>query len=153
MNLNNSRNQEGIQTSKPKRKNKRELPPLPVPEDTTSITQTCADASNSEISFEPNDIVGGQGSKRKSKKGKSKGDTQTKTESRVEDTEDKLLHEYQQQIALEEEKTLQKTKIKTEEQSVSKELTLNNDVGKKKKKKLKSVVTESDVGLVYLFYN
>ncbi|XP_026195141.1 jouberin isoform X2 [Anabas testudineus] len=146
VNVNNSRNQEEIQTSKTRKKNRRELPPLPVPEDTTSFIQKDADASQSELASEPDEAGGGKGSKRKSKKGKSKRDTETKTESQVEDTEDKLLHEYQQQIAQEEEKTLKTTRIKTEEESVSQNVTLNNDVGKKKKKKLKSVVTESDVG-------
>lgn len=143
VNLNNNRNQEEIQTSKPKKKNKRELPSLPVPEGTTSLIQKDADASHSEIASEPNDAGGGKESKRKIKKGKSKGDT----ESQLEDAEDNLLHEYQQQIAQEDEKTLKTTKIKTEEESVSPN---NGEVGKKKKKKFKSVVTESDVGFVYL---
>lgn len=109
------------------------------------------DDSRSEIALEADDNGGrGKGSKQKIKKGKSKGDTETKTDSQVEDTEDKLLHEYQQQIAQEEERTSKTTRIKTEEESVSQTVTLNNDVGKKKKKKLKSVVTESDVGFVYL---
>lgn len=151
VNINNSRNQEEIQTSKGKRKSKRELPSLPVPEDTTSYIQKDVDASKSEIDLEPDDVGGGKEPKRKSKKGKSKGATEAKAESQVEDTEDKLLHEYQQQIAQEEERTLKKTRVKTEEESVvSQNVMLNNDVGKKKKKKLKSVTTQSDVGCVYL---
>ncbi|KAM7376200.1 hypothetical protein PAMP_005943 [Pampus punctatissimus] len=142
VNINNSRNQEEIQTSKGKRKTKRELPSLPVPEDTTSYTQKDSDASKSEIALE-SDVGGGKETKRRSKKGKSKGDA----ESQAEDTEDMLLHEYQQQIAQKEERTLKKTQVKTEEDSsASHSVLLNNDVGKKKKKKLKSVITESDVG-------
>lgn len=150
VNINNSRNQEEIQTSKGKRKSKRELPSLPVPED-TSYTQKDVDASKSEIDLEPDDVGGGKEPKRKSKKGKSKGATDAKAESQVEDAEDKLLHEYQQQIAQEEERTLKKTRVKTEEESVvSQNVTLNNDVGKKKKKKLKSVITQPEEGCVYL---
>ncbi|XP_040916900.1 jouberin isoform X1 [Toxotes jaculatrix] len=147
VNINNNRNQEEIQTSKTKRKSKRELPALPISEDTTSYIQKDTDGDKSEIAFEPDDIGGGKEPKRKSKKGKSKGDSGAKAESQVEDAEDKLLHEYQQQIAQEEERTPKKTRVKTEEESsVSQNVALNNDVGKKKKKKLKSVVRESDFG-------
>ncbi|XP_074516340.1 jouberin [Sebastes fasciatus] len=145
VNINNSRNQEETPTSKGKRKSKRELPSLPVPEDTTSYIQKDADASKSEIALEPDDVGGAKESKRKSKKGKGKGDTEDKAKSRVEDAEDKLLHQYQQQIAQEEERTLKKTSAKTGEESVvSQNVLLNNDVGKKKKKKLKSVITQSE---------
>ncbi|XP_076604762.1 jouberin isoform X1 [Chaetodon auriga] len=146
-NINNSRNQEESQTSKSKRKSKRELPSLPVPEDNSSYIQEDADASKSEIALEPDDGGGGKEPKQKSKKGKSKGSTEAKVESQVEDKEDKLLHEYQQQIAREEERTLKKTRVKTEDESVvSQSVTLNNDVGKKKKKKLKSVLAQSEEG-------
>lgn len=101
--------------------------------------------------MEPDDGVHGKEPKRKSKNGKSKGAVKAKAESQVEDTEDKLLHEYQQRIAQEEEKTLKKSKVKTEDENVvSQTITLNNDIGKKKKKKLKSVITQSDEGCVYL---
>uniref|UniRef100_A0A3Q0SS79 Abelson helper integration site 1 n=1 Tax=Amphilophus citrinellus TaxID=61819 RepID=A0A3Q0SS79_AMPCI len=94
---------------------------------------------------------GGKVPKHKTKRGKSKGDTEAKEESQVEDSEDKLLHEYQQQIVQEEQRTSKKTRVKGEEKSViSQSVTLNNDVGKKKKKKLRSVVTESDAGCVEL---
>ncbi|XP_027130777.1 jouberin isoform X1 [Larimichthys crocea] len=146
VNINNSRNQEEIQASKGKRKSKRELPPLPVPEDTSSHIQEDVDASKSEIALEPDDLDGGKEPKRKSKKGKSKGATEAKEESQVEDTEDKLLHEYQQQIVQEEQRTLKKTRVKSEEDVVSQNVPLNNDVGKKKKKKLKSVITQSEAG-------
>lgn len=150
VNINNSRNQEEIQASKGKRKSKRELPPLPVPEDTSSHIQEDVDASKSEIALEPDDLDGGKEPKRKSKKGKSKGATEAKEESQVEDTEDKLLHEYQQQIVQEEQRTLKKTRVKSEEDVVPQNVPLNNDVGKKKKKKLKSVITQSEAGCVYL---
>lgn len=147
VNINNSRNQEEIQTSKGKRKSKRELPSLPRPEDNSSYIQEDADASKCEIAEDPEDAGRGKETKRRSKKGKSKGATEVKEESQVEDTEDNLLHEYEQQIAQEEERTLKKTKVKSEEESVvSQSVKLNNDVGKKKKKKLRSVVTESDIG-------
>ncbi|XP_028251526.1 jouberin isoform X2 [Parambassis ranga] len=147
VNVNNSRNQEEIKTSKAKRKSKRELPPLRVPEDESSYIQRDADASKSEVSLEPDVVVEGQEPKRRSKRGKSKGDTEAKAESQVEDAEDSLVNEYRQQIAQEEERTSKKTRVRTEEESfVSQNITLNNDVGKKKKKKLKSVITESDVG-------
>uniref|UniRef100_A0A3Q3KJC4 SH3 domain-containing protein n=1 Tax=Monopterus albus TaxID=43700 RepID=A0A3Q3KJC4_MONAL len=97
----------------------------------------------------PGDVGGGGDSKRKTTKGKSKGDTEAKAERQVEDTDDTLLHEYQQQIAHEEARTLKKTKVKTEEESVvTQNVALTNDAVRKKKKKLKSVVTESDVGFV-----
>ncbi|XP_060919571.1 jouberin isoform X1 [Labrus mixtus] len=148
VNINNSRNEEEIQTSRSKRKSKRELPSLPVSEDATSYIEKDVDVSKSQIPLEPDDDGGGEKeTKRKSKKEKSKGAREAKAESQVEDTEDKLLHEYQQQIAQEEERTLKKTKNKTEEEStVSQNVTLNNDVGKKKKKKLKSVMSEQEVG-------
>ncbi|KAK9534080.1 hypothetical protein VZT92_009153 [Zoarces viviparus] len=147
VNVNNSRNQEETQTSKGQRKSRRELPPLPVPEDTKSYTQEDAEASKSEIALEPDGGGGGKGPKRKSKKGKVKGDTEAKEVSQVEDAEDNLLHEYQQQIAQKEERTLKATSTKTEEGSVlSQNVSLNNDVGKKKKKKLKSVITQPEVG-------
>ncbi|KAF7670049.1 hypothetical protein LDENG_00084520 [Lucifuga dentata] len=144
-NINNSVNcEEEIQTSKGKKNNKRELPPIPS-EDTPSYVLKDADASKSEISVEP-DGDGGIEVKRKSKKGKSKGRTDAKAESQVVDAEDELLHEYQQQIAEEEEETtLKKTTAKTEDKNAASQyILLNNDVGKKKKKKLKSVVTESE---------
>ncbi|XP_074548053.1 jouberin isoform X2 [Halichoeres trimaculatus] len=146
VNINNSRNQEEIQTTKSKRKSKRELPPLRVSEDAPSFIGKDVDASKSEITLEPDDEGGEKETKRKSKKGKSKGATEIKTESQVEDAEDKLLHEYQQQIAQEEEeRTVRRSKIKNEEEgSVSHNVTLNNDMGKKKKKKLKSVFTQPE---------
>lgn len=105
------------------------------------------DASKSELALEPDVIDGGKEQKRKSKKGKSKGATEAKGESQVEDTEDKLLQEYQRQIAQEEEKTLKKSKVKTEDESVvCQAITLNNDIGKKKKKKLKSAITHIEEG-------
>ncbi|XP_028995151.1 jouberin isoform X2 [Betta splendens] len=146
VNINNSRNQEEPQITKSKKKNKRDLPALPIPEDTTSFIQKDVDDST-ENAFHPDDDGGREKeSRRKSKRGKSRGDTENKPESQIEDTEDNLLHEYQQQIAQVEEKTVKPSKIKTEKESVSQSLMLNNDVGKKKKKKLKSVVTESDAG-------
>ncbi|XP_029348983.1 jouberin [Echeneis naucrates] len=142
VNINNSKNQEEIQTSKVKRKSKRDLPSLPLPEDTTSDIQKDTDAAKSEVDFESDDVGGAKERVRKIKKGKSKGE-----ESQAEDADDKLLHEYQRQIAQEEDRTPKKTQIKTDEEStVSQNVTLNNDVGKKKKKKLKSVVTEADYG-------
>lgn len=66
-------------------------------------------------------------------------------ESLVEDVEDKLLLEYQQRITQDEDEDLKKSKSKTEEESfVSQKSTLNNDIGKKKKKKLKSVVAQPE---------
>ncbi|XP_049451487.1 jouberin [Epinephelus fuscoguttatus] len=145
ININNSKNQEEAPTPKGKKKSKRELPSLP-PEDTSYI-QNDTDASKSEIALEPDDVGGGKEPKRKSKRGKSKGDTEAKAESQVEDAEDKLLHEYQQQIAQEEERTSKKKSTKSSGDSVvSQTVPLNNDVGKKKKKKLKSVITQSEVG-------
>lgn len=143
VNINNSRNQEETQTSKAKRKSKRELPSLPVSD--TSYIEKDSHAANSEAALEADDVGRGKESKRKIKKGKSKGD-----ESQVEDAEDKLLAEYQQQIAQAEVRSPKKTRVKAEEESVvSQSVVLNNDVGKKKKKKLKSVVTESDYWYVY----
>lgn len=147
MNINNSRNQEEIQTPKSKRKSKRELPSLPVSVDATSFIEKDVDASKSEIQLEPGDEGGEKETKRKSKKGKSKGATEAKAENQVEDAEDKLLHDYQQQIAQEEERTARKSQNKNEEDgSVSQNVTLNNDVGKKKKKKLKSVFSQPEEG-------
>ncbi|KAG7511232.1 hypothetical protein JOB18_044567 [Solea senegalensis] len=126
VNIKNSINEEEVPTSSVKRKGKRELPPLPIP-DEKSFIQRNIDA----VKF--GNTVESEDGKRKSKKGKNKGET----ERRVEDAEDTLLNEYQQQIAQEEASFPKKTK-----ESVS----LNNEVGKKKKKKLKSVLTDSDFG-------
>ncbi|KAM4542068.1 jouberin isoform 2-T2 [Odontesthes bonariensis] len=147
VNTNSGGNQEEIKSSKAKRKSNRELPSLTVPEDSTSYIQDSADVSKAESAVDQDDVGGGKEPKRKSKRGKSKGNTKAAAESQVEDSEDKLLHEYQQQIEQEEERTLKKTRDKHENESiVSQNITLNNDMGKKKKKKLKSVITESDVG-------
>ncbi|XP_026181396.1 jouberin isoform X2 [Mastacembelus armatus] len=147
-NINGNSNQGEIQTSKStKKKNKRELPSFPGPEDTTNFIQKDADASKSGIDLEPGSVGGGRDSKRKSKKGKVKEVSEAKAENLLDDADDKLLNEYQQQIAQVEERTLTKAKIKSEGESVvSQNVTLNNSVVKKKKKKLKSVVTDSDVG-------
>ncbi|XP_071381606.1 jouberin isoform X1 [Centroberyx affinis] len=149
-NINNSGSQEETQTSKGKRKNKRDLPSPPVLEDTPSYFQKDsskdADASKSEISLEPDGIGGGREPKRRSKKGRSKEDVEAKAESQVVDAEDELLHEYQQQIAQEEERTVKKTTVKKTDKNAASQDVLNNDVGKKKKKKLKSVNTESEIG-------
>ncbi|XP_026007592.1 jouberin isoform X2 [Astatotilapia calliptera] len=147
VNFNNNRNQEGIKTSKSKRKSKRDLPSPAMPEDIGSHIQEDANASKSEIPLDPNDSVGGKAPKQKNKKGKSKGDTEVKEASQEEDTEDNLLHEYQQKIVKEDQRTSRRTRVKGEDESaVSQSVTLSNDVGKKKKKKMKSVVTDSDAG-------
>ncbi|XP_034419269.1 jouberin [Cyclopterus lumpus] len=147
VNTNNSRNQEDTKTSKGKRRSRRELPPLPVPEDTKGHAGKDAVATKSEIASEPEGGGGGKEPKRRSKKGKGKGDTEAEEASQAEDAEDKLLLDYQQQIARDEERTLKTASAKTEEPSaLSQNVSLNNDVGKKKKKKLKSVITQPEVG-------
>ncbi|KAM9708599.1 jouberin isoform 1-T1 [Menidia menidia] len=147
VNTNNSGNQEEVKLSKAKRKSNRELPPLPVHEDSSGYIQDSTEASKSESVLDQEDVGGGKEPKRKSKKGKSKGNTENTAESQVEDSEDKLLQEYQQAITQEEESALKKTTGKQENESIiSQNVTLNNDIGKKKKKKLKSIVLESDVG-------
>ncbi|XP_028294336.1 jouberin isoform X2 [Gouania willdenowi] len=134
--INNSKNQEEVQTSK--RRSKRDLPPLPSRDDISSYVEKDTDVSKPEVALEDADNVGtGKKPKRKSKKGRRKEETG------VEDREDNLLQEYQQQIAQVEERSLKK--VTDEEPSVVPQK-LNNDVGKKKKKKLKSVNSESDVG-------
>ncbi|XP_037551163.1 jouberin [Nematolebias whitei] len=142
VNLNNSQNQDEITTAKSKRKSKRDLP---EPKDITDHIQEDADASKADSSaLDPEDAGGGKELKWKSKKGKG---AESAAASQVEDAEDHLLHEYQQQIKQEEEKSMKKAKAEKEIQSfVPQNITLNNDVGKKKKKKLQSVTTESDVG-------
>lgn len=83
--------------------------------------------------------------KQHSKREKSKAALESKVESLVEDVEDKLLLEYQQRITQDDNETVKKSKAKTEEESfVSQKSTLNNDIGKKKKKKLKSVVAQPE---------
>ncbi|KAM3871163.1 jouberin [Diretmus argenteus] len=146
-NINSSGHQEETRASKGKRKNKRELPSPPVLEDTPSYVQndSCkdADASKSEIYLEPDG--GRKEPKRRSKKGRSTGEMEVKARSQVVDAEDELLHEYQQQIAQEEERTVKKTAVKKIDRNAASQDVLNNDVGKKKKKKLKSVNTESEI--------
>lgn len=123
-----------------------------MPGDITGLLQGKTDASKSENSLNPDDDGGRKEPKRRSKKGKSKRGGDTTGESQVEDVEDQLLNEYQLKIAQEEERSLKKTRASEEEESnVSQNITLNNDMGKKKKKKLKSVINESDVGCVWMF--
>ncbi|XP_023208671.1 jouberin isoform X2 [Xiphophorus maculatus] len=149
--LQNTRNPEedspsynNSKTSKAKKKSKRGLPLLPALKDNTSDSQRNTD---SELAVDQEETGGGKGPKRRSKKGKSKDGAKVTTESQVEDPEDELLHEYQLQIAQEEERTTKKTRIKEEDNSVVwKNVSLNNNMGKKKKKKLKSVATDSDAG-------
>ncbi|XP_043999115.1 jouberin isoform X2 [Gambusia affinis] len=130
-------------TSKAKKKSKRDLPPLPALKDNTSDIQRDTD---SELAVDQEETGGGKGAKRRSKKGKSKDGAKVTTESQVEDGEDELLYEYQLQIAQEEERTTKKTRIKEEDDSVWRNVSLNNNMGKKKKKKVKSVATDSDAG-------
>ncbi|XP_013876780.1 jouberin [Austrofundulus limnaeus] len=147
-NINNSKNQDEITTSKSTRKSKRGLPTLHSPKDITDHIQEDPDASKDDSrALEPDVGAGGKELKRKSKKGQIKGSTEGSAENQVEDAEEHLLNEYQQQIEQEEVATVKKTKAEKEDKSVgSQNITLNNDVGKKKKKKLKSVTRESDVG-------
>ncbi|XP_056914507.1 jouberin isoform X2 [Takifugu flavidus] len=140
----NLNNQEDLQTSKPKRTIKRDLPPLP-PSKNSSRAQEDVEVVNSDSAVEKTTVDRGKGEKQKSKKGKNKKPAEAKEESQVLGSEDRLQYEYLQQIAEEDAKTLQKSKIKTDEEStVSQTMTLNNDVGKKKKKKLKT--SQSDDG-------
>lgn len=137
----NSWNQEELQISKGKGKNKRELPQPPVSEDTSPYIQEDKDA---EVALEPPALDRGKKPRRKSKKGKNKQATEAKAENRVEDAEDKLQHDYLQQIVQEEEEDSVKKSKTNEESVVSPKKLLNNDIGKKKKKKLKSVITQSE---------
>lgn len=145
----NLNNQEDLQTSKSKRTIKRDLPPLP-PFKNSSRAQEDVDVVNSDSAVEKTTVDSGKGEKQKSKKGKNKKPAEAKEESQVLGSEDRLQYEYLQQIAEEDAKALQKSKIKTyEESAVSQTMTLNNDVGKKKKKKLKTLPTQSDDGCVF----
>ncbi|KAG7229091.1 hypothetical protein INR49_013032 [Caranx melampygus] len=154
VNINNSKNQEEIQTSKAKRKSKskRELPSLPVSEDTTSYIEKDSDANKSEVALEADDDVGrGKEPKQKIKKGKSKGD-----ESQVEDAEDKLLHEYQQQMhrrkrglqgrrESRQTKRVLSPKVFDQDEVAGQDADVENESeskGKKKKKKKKHVVKD-----------
>lgn len=146
ININSSRNQEDLQALKGKRKSRRELPSLPAPHDPSDcIQQEVQDASKSEVSLEHHHEGRVKQVKLKSKRAKAKAALESKVESLVEDVEDKLLLEYQQRITQGEDETLKKPEAKTEEESfVSQKSTLNNDIGKKKKKKLKSVVAQPE---------
>lgn len=145
----NLNNQEDLQTSNPKRTIKRDLPPLP-PSKNSSRIQEDVDAVESDSAVQKTTIGSGKGETQKSKKGKNKKPAEAKEESQVSGPEDMLQYEYLQQIAEEDARTLQKPKIKAEEESaVSQTTTLNNDVGKKKKKKLKTLPTQSDDGCVF----
>lgn len=142
----NINNLEDLQTSKPKKTTKRDLPPLP-PSKNSSRVQEDVDATKSDSAVEKTTVDSGKGEKQKSKKGKTKKPAEAKVDSQVEDPEDRLQYEYLQQIAEEDAKT---SKIKNEEESgVSQTMNLNNDVGKKKKKKLKSLTPQSDNGCVF----
>lgn len=145
----NINNQEDLQTSKPKTTTKRDLPPLP-PSKNSSRVQEDVDAVKSDSAVEKATVDSGKGEKQKSKKGKTKKPAEAKVDSQVADPEDRLQYEYLQQIAEEDAKTLKKSRIKNEEETaVSQTINLNNDVGKKKKKKLKSLTAQSDDGCVF----
>uniref|UniRef100_A0A1A7Y2E3 Abelson helper integration site 1 n=1 Tax=Iconisemion striatum TaxID=60296 RepID=A0A1A7Y2E3_9TELE len=144
VNSNNSKNEEEIKASRAKRKSKRDLPSLPVPKDIPDDLPEGANASRVDGTLNPDAAFGEKKQKRKSKKGKIRENVEV-AESQVEDPEDELLHEYQQQIAQEEELAVKTTRVKREAVDLQSAV-LNNDMGKKKKKKLKSVTTESDVG-------
>lgn len=143
MEKNNINNHEDLQTSKTKRKIKRDLPPLPLSKKTSHV-QKVVDA------VEKTPVDGGKGDKLKSKKGKNKKSAEAKVESQVEDPEDRLQYEYLQQIADDDARALKKSKLKSEEENtLSQTHALNNDVGKKKKKKLKSLNAQSEEGYVF----
>lgn len=108
------------------------------------------DVAKSDSAVEKTPVYSGKREKQKSKKEKNKKSAEAKVESQVEDPEDRLQHEYLQQIAEDDARDLKKSKLKREEESVlSQTMTLNNDVGKKKKKKLKSLTMQSEEGYVF----
>lgn len=108
------------------------------------------DGAKSDSAVEKTPVDTGKGDKQKSKKEKNKKSAEAKVESQVEDPEDRLQYEYLQQIAEDDARALKKTKLKSEEESaLSQTHTLNNDVGKKKKKKLKSLTTQSEQGYAF----
>ncbi|KAM6912221.1 jouberin [Xenentodon cancila] len=145
INVNNNRNQDESKTLKAKSKSRRELPPLTFPKERTAHIQGDTNSSKSENALDADDAGSRKEPKWRGKK--DKRSAEATGESQVKDAEDQLLHEYQQKIAQEEERSLKKTRSKDEEESnISQNSRLNNDTGKKKKKKLKSVFTESDVG-------
>uniref|UniRef100_A0A8C7T9V4 Jouberin n=1 Tax=Oncorhynchus mykiss TaxID=8022 RepID=A0A8C7T9V4_ONCMY len=151
-NNNNGNQDEEEQPTKGKRKSKRELPPAPVQQEDSyiiQIDQTDSTAGNaktpkSKASLESEDPANIQ--RRKSKKGNSKGREEVsgvQGEVAVE-AEDELLHEYQKQMAQEEEmatvkKTVHKKSTTDKTNAATQEVvTLNNEGAKKKKKKLRS---------------
>lgn len=143
----NINTQEDLQTSKPKRKIKRDLPPLPLSKNLCHV-QEDVDAAKSDFAVEKTPVYSGKGEKQKSKKEKNKKSAEAKVESQVEDPEDRLQFEYLQQIAEDDARALKKSKLKREEESALSQ-TLNNDVGKKKKKKLKSLTMQSEERYVF----
>lgn len=104
------------------------------------------DAAKWDSAVEKTPVDSGKGEKPKSKKGKNKKSAEAKVESQVEDPDGRLQYEYLQQIAEDD----ARAKLKSEEEfALSPTHTLNNDVGKKKKKKLKSLTTQSEEGYVF----
>ena len=83
-------------------------------------------------------------SKRKSRKAKNKDESERQV---AVDAEDELLREYQLQIAQGEE---ERTTKKGDGDNASQDVVLNNGVGRKKKKKTKSVNAESEIRCVKL---
>ncbi|KAM9777524.1 LOW QUALITY PROTEIN: jouberin [Neosynchiropus ocellatus] len=120
-----------IHAQNPKRRSRRELPSLATAEDDPVSREKSADVTRTDD----------RAVKRRSKKSR-----ESKAGTAAGYSEDQLLQEYQQQIAETEEKSLISGKAGERLSSSSHEVHLNNDVGKKKKKKLKSLVTESDAG-------
>nr|XP_046165040.1 jouberin [Oncorhynchus gorbuscha]XP_046165041.1 jouberin [Oncorhynchus gorbuscha] len=151
-NNNNGNQDEEEQPTKGKRKSKRELPPAPVQQEDSyiiQIDQTDSTAGNaktpkSKASLESEDPANIQ--RRKSKKGNSKGGEEvSEVQGEVAaEAEDELLHEYQKQMAQEEEmatvkKTVHKKSTTDQTNAATQEVVaLNNEGAKKKKKKLRS---------------
>uniref|UniRef100_A0A8C6UY69 Abelson helper integration site 1 n=1 Tax=Neogobius melanostomus TaxID=47308 RepID=A0A8C6UY69_9GOBI len=129
VNISNEEEPQDLKVKRKSKKGKRDLPALP----------TADDVKDTEIISETEHVTTVKESKRNTKKGKIKGNKSDLDGSHLEEAEDKLLLDYQQQIAQEEETTK-----RGDERIVSQNVTLNNDVGKKKKKKLKSVHADSD---------
>ncbi|KAI4885132.1 hypothetical protein NFI96_020038 [Prochilodus magdalenae] len=132
-------NEEKSSLTSGKKKSNRKLPPLPNVQDEANRN---AGRAETKVTVEPD-----WGQNRKGKRGKSRGgegDGGQKVES---EPEDDLLEEYQQQITREEERALKKTTQKKHSEKLPKSLevsVLNNELGRKKKKKKNLRTSDED---------
>ncbi|KAL4624023.1 jouberin [Arapaima gigas] len=147
---NSSSAQKATEFSKSKKKSKRDLPkPQSEDDDTQHIISTDKDGLGPGAISDAVETPGTKAVRRKKGRQKDRREGADGMRRDGAEAEDGLLQKYQQQITREEERATKKTlskKADERDSGVTPVVALNNDVGKKKKKKLKSYDTEAEPG-------